>query len=65
MKYYIFRILFLFIILINLKEKKFKKNLFNHNNYVTTLKKIYIPNLGDCLISQGIISDSIKLWRKK
>ena len=51
--------------IIDLKEKKFKRNLFNHNNYVTTLKKIYIPNLGDCLISQGITSDSIKLWTEK
>jgi hypothetical protein len=49
--------------IINLKEKKLKKSLYGHSNYVTTLKKIYIHNLGECLISQGITSDTIKLWK--
>jgi len=49
--------------IINLKEKKLKKCLYGHSNYVTTLKKIYIHNLGECLISQGITSDTIKLWK--
>ena len=51
--------------IINLKERKLKKSLYGHNNYVTTIKKIYIPKLGDCLISQGITTDSIKLWTLK
>ena len=49
--------------IIDLKEKKIKKSLNGHKKYVTTLKKIYIPNVGDCLISQGMTSDSIKLWK--
>ena len=49
--------------IINLEEKKLKKCLYGHGNYVTTLKKIYINNLGECLISQGITSDTIKLWK--
>ena len=51
--------------IINLKDRKLKKSLYGHNNYVTTIKKIYIPKLGDCLISQGITTDSIKLWTLK
>ena len=51
--------------IINLKERKLKKCLYGHNNYVTTIKKVYIPNIGDCLISQGITTDSIKLWTLK
>ena len=51
--------------LINLKEKKLKKCFFGHNYFVATVKKIYIPKIGDCLISQGITSDTIKLWLVK
>ena len=48
--------------LIDIKEGKLKKCLYGHDNYITTVKKIYIPKYGDCLISQGITSDTIKLW---
>ena len=49
--------------IINLKEKKVINCLHGHNKYVTTLKKIYIPNVGNFLISQGITADEIKLWK--
>ena len=51
--------------LINLEKRKLEKCLYGHSNYVTTIKKIYITKFGDCLISQGISSDSIKLWIPK
>ena len=51
--------------LINLKERKLRKCLYGHNYFVATIKKIYIPTIGDCLISQGMTSDSIKLWTVK
>jgi WD40 repeat protein len=51
--------------LINLKEKKLKKCLVGHNYFVATVKKIYIPKIGHCLISQGTTSDTIKLWTIK
>ena len=54
-----------FYMIINLKEKKLKKCFFGHNYFVATVKKIYIPKIGDCLISQGITSDTIKLWLVK
>ena len=51
--------------LINLEKRKLEKCLYGHSNYVTAIKKIYITKFGDCLISQGISSDSIKLWIPK
>ena len=45
------------------KEKKVINCLHGHNKYVTTLKKIYIPNVGNFMISQGITADEIKLWK--
>ena len=49
--------------IINIKEKRIINSLHGHNKYVTTIKKIYIPDIGNCLISQGITSDEIKLWK--
>ena len=49
--------------IINIKEKRIINSLHGHNKYVTTLKKIYIPDIGNCLISQGITADEIKLWK--
>ena len=51
--------------LINLNERKLKKCLFGHKYFIATVKKIYIPKIGDCLISQGMTSDTIKLWTVK
>ena len=48
--------------LINVKEGIIIKNLNGHNNCAVTIKKIYHPKYGKCLISQGSDFDSIKLW---
>ena len=33
-----------------------------HPEKVISLKKIYLPKYGNCLLSQGAKQDSIKLW---
>ena len=37
-------------------------DIIGHKSYVLTIKKIYIPRFGECLISQGPLDDQIKLW---
>ena len=41
------------------------KELEGHKNYVISLKQIIHPKYGQCLISQGLFSDNIKLWINK
>ena len=48
--------------LIELKTGKNVYNLSGHNGFILTLKKISIPQHGECLISQGFENDNIKLW---
>ena len=48
--------------MIDLNKKKIIDSLIGHNNIVRTIKKINIPEYGECLISQGQYSDNIKLW---
>ena len=48
--------------LIDLKEGNIVKNLIAHKNWVITIKKINHRKFGECLISQGIHYDQIKLW---
>ena len=36
-------------------------DIIGHKSYVLTIKKIYIPRFGECLISQGPLDDQIKL----
>ena len=48
--------------LIDLNNEKDIKQLIVHKKTVTTLKKIIIPQYGECLISQGLEDDQIKLW---
>ena len=38
------------------------KSLSGHNNTVFTIKKIYLSQYGECLISQGWEEDQIKIW---
>lgn len=38
------------------------QNIEGHYNYVLTLKTIFHPQYGQCLISQGAYEDQIKLW---
>jgi WD40 repeat protein len=51
--------------LIELKNGKVIMSLTCHNNYVVTIKKIYHPKYGECLISQGLKNEQIKLWKNK
>ena len=48
---------------INLKNGKIVKNLIGHKDYVLNIKKIIIPEYGECLISQGYLNDGIKVWK--
>ena len=51
--------------LIELKNGKVIMSLACYNNYVVTIKKIYHPKYGECLISQGLKNAQIKLWKNK
>ena len=46
----------IYLIIVILKE--FKK----HNNRVVSIKKIFNPKYGDCLISQSLLLGKIALW---
>ena len=47
--------------LININEEKVIKELNNHYQEVCTIKKIFHPKYGECLISHGL--DTIVLWK--
>ena len=51
--------------ILDLKEMKIIKNLIGHNNEVITIKKINHPLFGECIISQGLENDQIKIWVNK
>ena len=51
--------------ILDLKKMNIIKNLIGHNNEVITIKKIIHPLFGECLISQGLENDQIKLWVNK
>ena len=51
--------------LIEIKTGKIIINLLGDNNYILTLKKVFLPKYGECLISQGWKNEQIKLWIKK
>ena len=48
--------------LVEISEGKITKKLNGHSNSVTTIKKIFHPKYGECLISQGYENNQIKLW---
>ena len=48
--------------LINFKNYAFIKNFNGHNNEVSAIKKIMHPTYGECLISQGLANEQIKMW---
>ena len=50
--------------LINLINDRVVKHFYKHFHEVLTIKKFFHPKYGECLISQGNGSDSIKLWAK-
>ena len=51
--------------LINLKTGKVEKSLLGHNGKIVTLKKLYLRKYGECLMTQAIKDDGIKLWINK
>ena len=52
--------------LIDLTKGIIVENLISHNKSVITIKKIFHPKFGECLISEGWgKNDNIKLWIKK
>ena len=48
--------------LIEVKTGKIVKILNDHNQDVVTIRKIYIPQYGECLLSQGWNEETIKIW---
>ena len=51
--------------LVEINSGKTVKKLEGHTNSVTTIKKIFHPIYGECLISQGYGNNQIKLWINK
>ena len=51
--------------LIDLIDKKNIKCLSGHNKAVSTVKKIIHPKYGECLVSQGMRDDQIRIWATK
>ena len=48
--------------LIDFKNYILIKSFSGHNNEVCTIKKIIHPTYGECLISQGMANEQIKMW---
>ena len=48
--------------LVDFKNYALIKSLEGHNDEVCTIKKIYHPNFGECLLSQGFGNEQIKMW---
>ena len=51
--------------LVDLKSGKVINKLIGHGSIVSNVKKIIIPKLGECLISQGENNETIKIWGRK
>jgi WD40 repeat protein len=51
--------------LIELHNELIIKSLIGHSDVVLTIKKIYHPEYGESLISQGAGDDQIKIWISK
>ena len=51
--------------LVDLKNGKIIKNLTGHTSDVLTIKKIKHPLYGECLISQSLSKDMLKIWVNK
>ena len=53
-----------YIILIDLQKKNNIKYIkTDHNDRIISIKKLIHPKYGECLLSQGIGKDKIKLWK--
>ena len=51
--------------LVEIKNGLTIKSLTSHNNDVLTIKKIILPDYGECLISQNFFKSELKLWVNK
>ena len=51
--------------LIELKTGEVINNLIGYNKIVLSIKKIFHPKYGECLLSQGNFDNQIKLWANK
>ena len=49
--------------LIDLYNQEIIKNIINDSEEVLTIKSINIPNFGNCLITQSIGKEELKLWK--
>ena len=48
--------------LVDFKNYALIKSFSGHNNEVCTIKKFIHPNYGECLLSQGLANEQIKMW---
>ena len=48
--------------LFDIKNEKLIKNFYGHKKEIMTIRKIYHPIYGQCLITQGGEKDKIKIW---
>lgn len=48
--------------LVDFKNYALIKSFTGHNNEVCTIKKIIHPTYGECLFSQGLANEQIKMW---
>ena len=48
--------------ILDIKKGKIIKDLKGHNNDILTIKIVAHPKYGNCLISQGLGTDQIKIW---
>ena len=51
--------------ILDINKDKIVKNLEGHKRFVLTMKKIFHPVYGECLLSQGHENDQIKMWTNK
>ena len=51
--------------IVDLKKEIIIKELIGHNHRVITIKTIFHPQKGDCILTQAFIENSIKLWFNK
>lgn len=51
------------IALIDIQKNIIAKTFEEQKNEVVSIKKLKFTNLGECLISQGMLNDNIKIWK--
>ena len=50
--------------IVEMKNGVIVNDLMGHNNEIITIKKIFLHELGECLISQDLGKSEIKIWHK-